>query len=77
MQINIDQTEATVFNTTQACVTRTETEFFLGEEKVAHICAYTYLGVTFIGPRFSLTGGCLQPLVLLKDKVLACSYKSH
>ena len=43
-----------VFNTTQAWVTRSEPEFFLGEEKVEYTCSYTYLGVTFTGPRFSL-----------------------
>mgnify|MGYP006973839175 CR=1 FL=1 len=43
-----------MFNTTQAWVTRSEPEFFLGEENVAYKCSYTYLGVTFISPRFLL-----------------------
>ena len=33
---------------------RSEPEFFLGEEKVAFTRSYTYLGLTFTGPRFSL-----------------------
>ena len=45
-----------VFNTTQAWATRSEPEFFLGEEKVAYTQSYTYLGVTFKGPQYSLTG---------------------
>ena len=31
--INLDKTKVMVFNTTQACEIRPETEFFLGEEK--------------------------------------------
>ena len=31
--INLDKTKVMVFNTTQAWVTRSEPEFFLGEEK--------------------------------------------
>ena len=54
LSINMDKTKVMVFNTTQAWVTRSEPKFFLGEEKVAYTCSYTYLGVTFIGPRFSL-----------------------
>ena len=34
--------------------TRSEPNFFLGEEKVQYTCSYAYLGVTFTGPRFSL-----------------------
>ena len=43
-----------VFNTTQAWVTRSDSDFFLREEKVEYTRSYTYLGVTFTGPRFSL-----------------------
>ena len=46
LSINMDKT--------QTWVTRSELEFFLGEEKVEYPRSYTYLGVTFIGPRFSL-----------------------
>ena len=42
--INIDKSNMMVFNTTQAWVTRSEPEFFLGEEQLA------YLVVTFKGP---------------------------
>ena len=50
-----------VFNTTEAWVTSSEPEFFLGEEKVEYTRSYTYLGVTFIGPRFSLQeAACAQ-----------------
>ena len=38
-------------------VTRSEPESFLREEKVAYTQSHTYLGVTFIGPQFSLQGG--------------------
>ena len=50
----MDKTKVIVFNTTQAWVTRSEPEFFLGEEKVEYTRSYTYLGVTLMGPRFSL-----------------------
>ena len=43
-----------VFSTTQAWVTRSEPELFLGEEKVENTRSDTYLGVTFTGSRFSL-----------------------
>ena len=33
---------------------KSELEFFLGEEKVEYTRSYTYLGVTFTRPRFSL-----------------------
>ena len=42
-----------MFNATQAWVTRSEPEFFFKAEKVAYKRFYTYLGVTFTGPRFS------------------------
>ena len=50
----MDKTKVMVFSTTQAWVTRSEPEFFLGEEKVEYTGSYTCLGVTFTGPRFSL-----------------------
>ena len=53
LSINMDKTKVMVFNTTQAWVTRSEPEFCLGEEKVEYTRSYTYLGVTFAGPRFS------------------------
>ena len=43
----MDKTKVIVFNTTQAWVTRSEPEFFLGEEKVEYARSYTYLGITF------------------------------
>ena len=54
LSINMDKTKVMVFNTTQAWVTRSELEFFLGGEKVEYTHSYTYLGVKFTGPRFSL-----------------------
>ena len=36
MLVNIDKTKRMVFNITQAWVTRSEAEFFLGEEKLAY-----------------------------------------
>ena len=57
----MDKTEVMVFSTTKAWVTRSEPEFFLREEKVAYTHFYTYLGVTFTGPRFSLReANCAQ-----------------
>ena len=53
LSINMDKIKVMVLNTTKAWVTRSELEFFLGEEKV-YTRSYTYLGVTFTGPRFSL-----------------------
>ena len=50
----MDKTKVMVFNTTQAWVTRSEPEFFLGEEKVEYTRSYTYLGVTFTTPNFFL-----------------------
>ena len=41
-----------VFNTTQAWVTRLEPEFFFGEEKLAQVRSYAYIGGT--GPCLSL-----------------------
>ena len=52
--INMDKTKVMVFNTTQAGVTRSEPKFFLGEKKVEYTFSYTYRGVTFTGPSFSL-----------------------
>ena len=39
--INMNKTNVMVFNTTQAWVTRSEPELFLGEEKVAHKLLHT------------------------------------
>ena len=65
-----------VFNTTQAWVTKSKPEFFLGHEKVAYTWSYTYLSVTFVTPRpphgrmpgldFLMD---MLPLVLLKENV--------
>ncbi len=54
LSVNLNKTKVMVFNTTQAWVTRAEPEFFFGDEKVAYTRSYTYLGVTFTGPRLSL-----------------------
>ena len=54
LSINMDTTEVMVFTTNQAWVPRLEPKFFLGEEKVEYTRSYTYLGVTFTWPRFSL-----------------------
>ena len=51
---NMDKSKVMVLNTTQAWVTRSEPELILREEKVAYSLSYTYLGVTFRGPRFLL-----------------------
>ena len=60
LSINMDKTKVIVFNTTQAWVRRSEPEF-LGEEKVEYTPSYTYLGVTFTRPRFSLReAACAQ-----------------
>ena len=42
-----------VFNSTQACVTRSEPELRLEEGKVEYTQSYTYLGVTFKGSHSS------------------------
>ena len=60
MSINIAKTNVTVFNTTQAWVIISEPEFFLREEKVEYKCSYTYLGVTFTGPRFLWDAACAR-----------------
>ena len=52
--MNMDKTKVMVFNTTQAWVTRSEPEFFSGEEKVVYTFSYACLGVIFLGTRFSL-----------------------
>ena len=55
LSIDMNKTLVMVFNTIQACVTRSEPEFFLGLEKVAYRHTHLYIpGVTFIGPMFSL-----------------------
>ena len=51
--VNLDN-KVMVFNTTQGWITRSEPEFFLGEEKVAYTQSYTYVGVTLTRPQFSL-----------------------
>ena len=73
LSINIDKTKVMVFNTTQAWVTRSKPEFFLGEKKVAYTCSFTHLGVAFVGPRFSLT---LLVLNILIDMQPRCSGKT-
>ena len=54
--IDLDKTKVMLFNTTQAWVTRSKQEFFLGEEKVAYTQSYKYQWVTFIGSYFSWEG---------------------
>ena len=76
LSINMDITKVMVFNTTQAWVTKSEPNFFLGEEKVEYTRSYTYLSVTFVTPRpphgrmpgldFLMD---MLPLVLLKENV--------
>ena len=53
LSINMDKTKMMVFNTTEAWVIRSETEFFLGEEKLEYPLLHIP-GVTFTGPTFSL-----------------------
>ena len=50
----LGKTKVMIFNTYQAWVGRLELEFFLGEGKVTYRRSWTYLGVIFIGPWFSL-----------------------
>ena len=69
-----------VLNTSQAWVPRSEQEHFLGAGRVAYTHSYTYLGVTFTGCGKLLVLDFLMdmhPLVLLKDNVHVCSFKSH
>ena len=53
LSISIDKTKGTVFDMIQACITRFEVTFFLGEEKEAYIESYTYLDVPITRPMFS------------------------
>ena len=81
LSVNIDKTKVMVFNTTQAWVTKSEPEFFLGQEKVAYTWSYTYLSVTFVTPR-SPHGRMLGldflvdmlPLVHFNSQKLNCGY---
>ena len=54
LSINMNKTLVVAFNTIQAWGNKIRTRIFLGLEKVAYTHTYTYLGVTFIGPRLSL-----------------------
>ena len=62
LSISLDKTKVTVFNTTQAWVTRSKPDFFLGKGKRGIIKSYRYLGVTFRGPQFSLQEAACAPL---------------
>ena len=75
LSINMDKT---VFNTTQAWVTRSELEFFLGEEKVEYTRSYTYVLGSPYGRLLVLDFLVdMQPLVLSRGNVHICSSKIH
>ena len=68
---NFDKTKIIMFKYHSHKGNEIRTRTFLGEEKVAFTRSYIYLGLTLIGPRFSLEEvACalmdMQPLVPLK-----------
>ena len=54
LSVNLGKTKVMVFNTTSQWVRRSAPIFTYGHETVEYTDAYTYLGVVFSGPAFSL-----------------------
>ncbi|MCO5567345.1 hypothetical protein L7F22_021035 [Adiantum nelumboides] len=54
LSINLSKTKVMVFNTTPQWIRRSAPIFTYGQENVEYTDAYTYLGVVFTGPKFSL-----------------------
>ena len=54
MSINLGKTKVMVFNTTPQWVKWSAPTFIYGHETVEYTETYTYLGVVFNGPTFSL-----------------------
>jgi len=54
LSVNLGKTKVMVFNTTPQWVRRAAPTFAYGHEAVEYTSAYTYLGVLFSGPVFSL-----------------------
>ncbi|KAI5080279.1 hypothetical protein GOP47_0005758 [Adiantum capillus-veneris] len=54
LSVNLGKTKVMVFNTTPQWIRRSAPTFTYGQEKVEYTDAYTYLGVVFNGPAFSL-----------------------
>ena len=54
LSVNLGKTKVMVFNTTAQWVRRSTPAFMYGQETVEYTDAYTYLGVVFSGPVFSL-----------------------
>ena len=54
MSVNLGKTKVMVFNTTAQWVRRSAPIFTYGQERVEYTDMYTYLGVVFSGPNFSM-----------------------
>ena len=54
LTVNLGKTKVMVFNTTPQWVRRSAPTFVCGQEVVEYANEYTYLGVVFSGPMFSL-----------------------
>ena len=54
LAVNLGKTKTMVFNTTPQWVRRSAPTFAYGQEMVEYTDAYSYLGVVFSDPRFSL-----------------------
>ena len=54
LYVNLGKTKVMVFNTTSQWIKRSAPTFTFGLERVEYTNAYTYLGVVFGGPVFSL-----------------------
>ena len=54
VSVNLSKTKVMVFNTTPQWVRRSAPTFAYGQETIEYTDSYTYLGVVFSGPVFSL-----------------------
>ena len=54
LSVNLSKTKVMVFNTTPQWVRRSAPTFAYGQETIEYTDSYTYLGVVFSGPVFSL-----------------------
>ena len=54
LSVNLGKTKVMVFNTTPQWVRRSAPKFAYGQDIVEYTDTYTYLGVVFAGPKFTL-----------------------
>ena len=62
LSVNLGKTKVMVYNTTPQWVRRSTPIFMYGQDIVKYTDAYTYLGVVFTGPRFTLRRACHVPI---------------